>query len=182
MLRAKFKAADGSKLDSIDFNLRDYVGAEDKFLAFCKQMYDLLKDDPGRARLDLTLDLRTKTEGLAWANARTDELNELRSRQLDVTIPEQGEPVRTLLDVARLRVPTLRGYEDIGCPYVHWRIDGTEGDSITVCPRRADGGTMSCEECWGRTATSGARAHRNPQLEDWLTTDGAGVPASRDDD
>lgn len=181
MLRAKFKAADGSKLDSIDFNLRDYVGAEDKFLAFCKQMYDLLKDDPGRARLDLTLDLRTKTEGLAWANARTDELNELRSRQLDGTIPEQGEPVRTLLDVARLRVPTLRGYSGIGCPNTHWRIDGA-ADNVTTCPQHENGHTMSCEECWGRAAASGARAHRNPQLEDWYTTDGVRVPASRDAD
>lgn len=179
MLRAKFKAADGSKLDSIDFNLRDYVGAEDKFLAFCKQMYDLLKDDPGRARLDLTLDLRTKTEGLAWANARTDELNELRSRQLDVTIPGQDEPVRTMLDVARLRVPTLRGYSGIGCPNSHWRIDGAESDR-TGCPHGDDGRALSCEECWGRTAAATARAHSNPQLEGFVTTDGCSVPESVD--
>ena len=174
MLRAKFKAAAGSKLDSIDFNPSDYVGAEDKFLDFCKRMYDLLKDNPERARLDLTFDLRTKTAGLDWASARTAELTELRSRQLDVAMHE-----RTLFDVAQLRVPELTTWVGIGCPNTHWRIDGTEFDGGS-CPRNEDGGPMSCENCWGRRAPRGARAHANPHLvvgEDGMPVD---VPASHD--
>ena len=167
MLRAKFKGADGSKLSAVDFNPAehfDHFDSEDNFLDFCGKVYRQLRDNPENARLDITFDLRTKTDGFDWANERTTQLNELRSRQLNVTIPPQDEPTRTLFDVARLRVPTLSDWRGIGCPYEHWAIDGAGQQGMWNCPRHDSGATMSCDECWHRTAESTARAHRNPHL------------------
>ena len=175
MLRATIKDKDGNKISTLSFDPNEYsdadLTAEQKVQKFIGRACHTLRTDLNNARLDITFDLRTKTEGLEWANERTDELNELRSRQLDVTIPPQDEPTRTLFDVARLRVPTLSSWVGIGCPGSGWLIDGIDSYEPCCC---------QCEECWNRPAIEGARAHRNPALGAWITTDTHAVPASID--